>query len=56
MDCRMHQVLVAMLAVTPAADASAPVKASGAQVVLGKKSKAGAQLAQVTLPRPVAAN
>ncbi|MGE5477954.1 MAG: hypothetical protein ACM3Q1_14960 [Bacteroidales bacterium] len=67
----MHQVLVAMLTVTPAPDApaaakgaeikahrsaAAPAKAGRPQVVLGKKGKGGAQLALVTVPRPAAVN
>lgn len=70
MECLMHQVLVAMLTVTPAPDApaakspeikahraiAAPAKAARPQVVLGKKGKGGQQLAQITLPRPAAVN
>lgn len=67
MDCLMHQVLVAMLTVTPASDApsitnsvkappravvSAPVKAKRPTVALGGKTKAGDQVVQVTVPRP----
>lgn len=66
MDCLLHQVLVAMLTVTPAADAPAtangaeiqrraavslPAKAGQPAVVLGKKSRNGTQVAQVTVPR-----
>jgi hypothetical protein len=71
MECLMHQMLVAMLAATPVPDApnaakgleikprvaaSAPAAASRPQVVLGKKAKGGAQLAQVTVPRPATVN
>lgn len=67
MDCLMHQVLVAMLAVTPVPDApsadkgaeiasrpvvSAPAKAKRPVAALGKKTKAGDQVVQVTVPRP----
>lgn len=66
MDCLMHQVLVAMLAATPVQDTgatakgvenrpqavvSAPSKADRPVVRLGKKTRSGAQVAQVVLPR-----
>lgn len=68
MDCLLHQVLVAMLTVTPAGDAptagksaeirhhaavSAPAKGARPAVALGKKSKSGTQVAQIAVPRAV---
>lgn len=67
MDCLLHQVLVAMLAVTPAPDApsvakgvqassrpavSAPAKAKQPAAALGKKSRTSDLVVQVTVPRP----
>ena len=66
MDCLMHQVLVAMLAATPVPDSavtakgaeirpqavvSAPSKNARPAVRLGKKTRSGTQVAQVTVPR-----
>lgn len=71
MDCLLHQMLVAMLTVTPVPDAptaaqmavsqpragvSAPAKAAKSSVALGKRSKTGAQLAQVSVPRAAVVN
>lgn len=66
MDCLLHQVLVAMLTVTPAGETpgggkaaevrpraavSTPSVADRPAVRLGKKTRNGTQVAQVTLPR-----